>query len=97
MDIRPSEVMWVEGAEGAKIQVFVVEPHDFDPNKKYPLVINVHGGPQMQWMNSFRADWQVYPGAGYVIAYPTLTALPATVRTSPPAFRATGAANLTKM
>ena len=70
VDIRPSEVMWVEGAEGAKIQVFVVKPHDFDPNKKYPLVINVHGGPQMQWMNSFRADWQVYPGAGYVIAYP---------------------------
>ena len=70
LDIRPSEVMWVEGAEGAKIHVFVVKPHDFDPNKKYPLVINVHGGPQMQWMNSFRADWQVYPGAGYVIAYP---------------------------
>lgn len=70
VDIRPSEVMWVEGAEGAKTQVFVVKPHDFDPNKKYPLVINVHGGPQMQWMNSFRADWQVYPGAGYVIAYP---------------------------
>lgn len=70
VDIRPSEVMWVEGAEGAKIEVFVVKPHNFDPNKKYPLIVNVHGGPQMQWMNSFRADWQVYPGAGYVVAYP---------------------------
>ena len=70
VDIRPSEVMWVDGSDGAKIECFVVKPHNFDPAKKYPLVINVHGGPQMQWLNSFRGDWQVYPGAGYVVAYP---------------------------
>ncbi len=70
VDIRPSESIWVEGAEGSKVQVFIVKPHNFDPKKKYPLVINVHGGPQMQWTNSFRGDWQVYPGAGYVVAYP---------------------------
>jgi len=33
------------------------------------LVINVHGGPQYQWMDSFRGDWQVYPGSGYVLAF----------------------------
>lgn len=70
VDIRPSEAMWVEGADGDKVEVFIVKPHNFDPNKKYPLILNVHGGPQMQWMNSFRGDWQVYPGAGYVVAYP---------------------------
>lgn len=70
VDIRPSETMWVEGSNGRKIQVFIVKPHDFDPSKKYPLIMNVHGGPQMQWMNSFRPDWQVYPAAGYVLAYP---------------------------
>lgn len=70
VDIRPSESIWVEGADGDKIEVFIVKPHNFSPNKKYPLIINVHGGPQMQWMNSFRGDWQVYPGAGYVLAYP---------------------------
>lgn len=70
VDIRPSEQMWVMGAGGDSIHVFIVKPHDFDPNKKYPLVINVHGGPQMQWMDSYRGDWQVYPGAGYVVAYP---------------------------
>ena len=70
VDIRPSESIWVDGAAGDKVQVFIVKPHDFDPAKKYPLIINVHGGPQMQWMNSFRGDWQVYPGAGYVVAYP---------------------------
>ena len=70
VDIRPSESIWVDGAGGDKVQVFIVKPHDFDPAKKYPLIINVHGGPQMQWMNSFRGDWQVYPAAGYVVAYP---------------------------
>jgi len=70
VDIRPADTMWVAGADGIKVEVFIVKPHNFDPSKKYPLIMNVHGGPQSQWMNSFRGDWQVYPGAGYVLAYP---------------------------
>jgi dipeptidyl aminopeptidase/acylaminoacyl peptidase len=69
VDIRPAERMWVTGAGGAKIEVFIVKPHDFDPSKKYPLILNVHGGPQDQWQDSFRGDWQMYPGAGYVVAF----------------------------
>ena len=69
VDIRPAEVMWVGGARGEKVQVFIVKPHGFDPAKKYPLILNVHGGPQSQWSDSFRGDWQVYPGAGYVVAF----------------------------
>ena len=68
-DIRPAETMWVDGAGGAKVQVFIVKPHNFDPNKQYPLILNVHGGPQSQWSDAFRGDWQVYPGAGYVVAF----------------------------
>ncbi len=70
VDIRPAEQVWVKGADGTLVHVFIVKPHNFDPNKKYPLIINVHGGPQYQWMDSFRGDWQVYPGAGYVLAFP---------------------------
>jgi dipeptidyl aminopeptidase/acylaminoacyl peptidase len=69
VDVRPAERMWVTGAGGAKIEVFIVKPHDFDPSKKYPLILNVHGGPQSQWSDAFRGDWQVYPGAGYVVAF----------------------------
>ena len=69
VDIRPAERMWVKGADAAKIEVFIVKPHNFDPAKKYPLILNVHGGPQMQWQDGFRGDWQVYPGAGYVVAF----------------------------
>jgi len=70
VDVRPAEQTWVKGAYGNKVQVFIVKPHDFDPGKQYPLILNVHGGPQGQWMDSFRGDWQIYPGAGYVVAFP---------------------------
>jgi dipeptidyl aminopeptidase/acylaminoacyl peptidase len=69
VDLRPAESMWVEGANGSKIQVFIVKPHDFDPARKYPLILNVHGGPQSYWADAFRGDWQIYPGAGYVVAF----------------------------
>lgn len=69
VDVRNAEQMWVDGAEGIPVHVFIVKPHEFDPTKKYPLVINVHGGPQMQWMDSFRGDWQVYAGSGYVTVF----------------------------
>lgn len=69
VDVRPAETMWVDGAGGSKVEVFIVKPHDFDPSKKYPLILNVHGGPQEQWTDGFRGDWQVYPGSGYVVAF----------------------------
>jgi dipeptidyl aminopeptidase/acylaminoacyl peptidase len=69
VDIRPAETMTVPGADGTPVQVFVVKPHGFDPSKKYPLILNIHGGPQLQWTDAFRGDWQVYPGAGYVVAF----------------------------
>ena len=69
VDIRPAEELWVDGEDGNRLHVFLVKPHGFDPSKKYPLILNVHGGPQQQWTDAFRGDWQVYPGAGYVVAF----------------------------
>ncbi len=69
VDLRPAEEMWVDGAGDYKVHVFVIKPHDFDPAKKYPLILNVHGGPQGQFTDAFRGDWQVYPGKGYVVAF----------------------------
>ncbi|GAB4337175.1 MAG: S9 family peptidase [Calditrichia bacterium] len=70
VDIRPAEELWIDSPTGRKIHTFLIKPHNFDPSKKYPLIINVHGGPQSQWADAFRGDWQVYPGAGYVLAFP---------------------------
>lgn len=69
-DARPVEEMWIEGAEGKKVHTFVVKPHGFRAGVKYPVILNVHGGPQYQWADRFRGDWQVYPAAGYVVVFP---------------------------
>ncbi len=69
VDLRSAEEMWVEGEAGTRIHVFLVKPHGFDPARRYPLVLNVHGGPQTQWTDAYRGDWQVYPGKGYVVAF----------------------------
>ena len=70
VDIRPAEEMWITSPTGRKVHTFIVKPHNFDPSKKYPLILNVHGGPQSQWEDAFRGDWQVYPGSGYIVAFP---------------------------
>jgi dipeptidyl aminopeptidase/acylaminoacyl peptidase len=70
VDVRPAEEIAVPGADGKPVHVWIVKPHGFDPARKYPLILNVHGGPQQQWSDAYRGDWQVYPGAGYVIAFP---------------------------
>lgn len=70
VDLRPAEERWIPSPTGRKIHTFIVKPHGFDPAKQYPLILNVHGGPQSQWADAFRGDWQVYPGAGYIVAFP---------------------------
>ncbi|MBM3976256.1 MAG: S9 family peptidase [Planctomycetes bacterium] len=69
VDIRPAEELWIQGDGDYGVHTFVVKPHGFDPNKKYPLILNVHGGPQSQWSDAWRGDWQVYPAQGYVVAF----------------------------
>lgn len=73
VDVRPAEELWIPSGEGYDVQCFVVKPHGFEEGRRYPLILNVHGGPQSQWADSFRGDWQVYPGAGYVVAFPNPT------------------------
>jgi len=66
------EDFWVDGAEGARIQSFVVKPPNFDPQKKYPVLFLIHGGPQGAWGESWSFRWnpQVFASAGYLVVMP---------------------------
>ena len=66
------EDFWVAGAESTQIHSFVVKPPDFDPKKKYPVLMLIHGGPQGEWGESWTYRWnaQVMAGAGYVVVMP---------------------------
>ncbi len=65
------EVEWT-GALGKKIHGFIVKPADFDPNKKYPLAVIIHGGPQSAFNDSWGYRWnpQVWANNGYVAFLP---------------------------
>jgi len=65
------EVEWT-GALGKKIHGFIVKPADFDPNKKYPLAVIIHGGPQSAFNDSWGYRWnpQVWAANGYVAFLP---------------------------
>lgn len=71
-DLKDAEEMEWPGAIGRKVHGFVVKPANFDPGKKYPLVVLIHGGPQSVWNNSWSYRWnpQVYASAGYVVFMP---------------------------
>ena len=65
------EVEWT-GALGKKIHGFIIKPNNFDPSKKYPLVVLIHGGPQSAWNDNWGYRWnpQVFANAGYVVFAP---------------------------
>jgi dipeptidyl aminopeptidase/acylaminoacyl peptidase len=70
--LRPAEETEWTGALGKKIHGFVVKPVDFDPNKKYPLIVIIHGGPQSAFNNNWGYRWnpQIFANAGYVVFQP---------------------------
>jgi len=51
------------------IDAWIVTPPDFDPSKKYPLILEIHGGPFSSYGPVFSTDDQLYAAAGYVVVY----------------------------
>jgi dipeptidyl aminopeptidase/acylaminoacyl peptidase len=63
------EEVWYPSTGGARIQGWIVKPPDFDPAKQYPLLLEIHGGPQGMYGVGFDMMWQVFASAGYVVLY----------------------------
>ena len=61
-----------QGANGADVQMFINYPPDYDPEKKYPLVMMIHGGPHGIFGDSFHFRWnsQLFAAPGYIVAMP---------------------------
>ena len=64
------EEIWFDSSfDGRKIQGWIVKPPDFEPQKKYPLILEIHGGPISNYGDRFSAEIQLYASAGYVVLY----------------------------
>ena len=63
------EIRYPSSHDGLEIQGWIVKPPGFDPNKKYPLILEIHGGPHTAYGDEFSAEVQLYAAAGYVVLY----------------------------
>lgn len=64
-----TEEIWYDSVGGLKIQGWIVKPPDFDPSKKYPLILYIHGGPHAMYGVGFNFEFQNHAAEGYVVLY----------------------------
>ncbi len=63
------EIRYKSSADGRDIQGWVLYPPDFDPAKKYPLILDIHGGPNTDYGPMFSITHQLYATAGYIVLF----------------------------
>ena len=69
-ELGETREIWLESSfDGRRIQAWVVTPPGFDRSRKYPLILEIHGGPFTNYGSRFAAEVQLYAAAGYVVLY----------------------------
>ena len=63
------EEIWYPTSDGMKIQGWIVKPPGFDPKKKYPMMLTIHGGPHAMYNGAFNFAYQDHASSGYVVLY----------------------------
>ncbi len=63
------EIIYNSSHDGQEIQGWYMTPPDFDPNQKYPLILEIHGGPSLAYGPGFSAEFQRFAAEGYVVFY----------------------------
>ena len=64
------EEIWYESTfDGEMIQGWIVKPPNFDESKKYPLILEIHGGPHTNYGFHFSSEVQLFASKGYVVLY----------------------------
>ena len=69
LDLPTIDEHWFTSSRGKRIHSFVVRPPGFDPSKKYPLFVVIHGGPHGMWRDQFFIRWNYHllAAPGYVL------------------------------
>ena len=63
------EEIWYPSSGGARVQGWIVKPPGFEPSKKYPLILEIHGGPFAMYNVGFSYMFQNFAAGGYVVLY----------------------------
>ena len=68
--IASAESFWTESSfDHRRVQGWIMKPPHFDPAKKYPMILEIHGGPFADYGDRWGAEMQLYAAAGYVVLY----------------------------
>lgn len=69
LDLPPIEHFWFTSTRGKRVHSLVVRPPGFDPARKYPLMVLIHGGPHAMWRDQFFVRWNYHllAAPGYVL------------------------------
>ena len=69
-ELGQTEEFWCESSfDKRKVQGWIVKPPGFDAQKKYPFILEIHGGPFANYGDRFTSEIQLYAAAGYVVLY----------------------------
>jgi acylaminoacyl-peptidase len=66
---KVEEFWYTSSFDDRKIQGWITYPLGFDPSKKYPLILEIHGGPTDNYGFRFSTEMQLYVANGYVVLY----------------------------
>jgi len=65
---KTEELSWTSSGN-AKVQGWIIKPPDFDASKKYPLILEIHGGPYGNYNVGFNYMWQNFAANDFVVLY----------------------------
>jgi len=69
IDLGEIEEVWFKGKGKNKLQGWILKPPGFNPGKKYPAILEIHGGPLVQYGNLFMHEFYYLAAAGYVVFF----------------------------
>ncbi len=70
LTLTAPEELWFNSFDGRKIQTWIQKPPDFDASKRYPMILNIHGGPHAAYGYTFDHEFQWMAARGYLVLYP---------------------------
>lgn len=69
IELGSVEEVWFKGAANNDLQGWILKPPHFDADKKYPAILEIHGGPLVQYGNSFMHEFYYLAAQGYVVFF----------------------------
>ncbi len=71
VDVRDAEEFWLPAGDGTgeQVQGWIITPPGFDPTQKYPLILEIHGGPAGTYGVGWFHEFQYFAAQGYVVVY----------------------------